>query len=311
MDIALVYVLIFPGLLFLAIYGFALQFVDRKLYARLQNRQGPPWYQPVADFIKLLCKETIIPDEANRLLFIALPVFTMAAVITAFLYVPIWGTQSLLPFPGDIVVVLYLLTIPPLTFFLAGWNSSSMYAAIGSQRVLTQLFAYEVPLFMAILGPALLTDSWSLSSICAFYASHPALSLLNIPGLAVSITAVQGKLERVPFDTPDAETEIVAGPFTEYGGKLYAIFRLATDMEMVVLLAIIADVFIPFFSGNPLLGFIIFIIKTLILLFILSVIKSVNARLRIEQMVRFCWMVLAPLALVQLLIDIIAKGVLA
>jgi len=243
------------------------------------------------------------------LMFIALPVFTTAAVVTAFLYVPVWGTQSLLPFPGDIVVVLYLLTIPPLTFFLAGWNSSSMYAAIGSQRVLTQLFAYEVPLFMAILGPALLSDNWSLSGISAFYAAHPALALLNLPGLVVAVIAVQGKLERVPFDTPDAETEIVAGAFTEYGGKLYAIFHLAIDMEMVVLLTIIADVFIPLFSGNPAVGFVIFVVKTLAILFVLTVIKSVNARLRIEQMVRFCWMILAPLALAQLLIDLIAKGV--
>ena len=303
-------ILVFPGFLFLIVYAFVLQFVDRKIYARLQNRRGPPWFQPAADFIKLISKETIVPSEANPFMFTVLPVFALAAVTTAFLYVPVWGTRSLMPFPGDVIVVLYLLTIMPLTFFLAGWNSSSMYAAIGSQRVLTQLFAYEVPLFMAILGPALLTDTWSLSGIASFYANRPLYALLNIPGFAVALLATQGKLERVPFDTPEAETEIVGGAFTEYGGRMYAIFHLAIDIETVVLLTILADVFLPFFSANPVIGFIIFVVKTVVLLFLLSVIKAVTARLRIEQMVRFCWMVLAPLALLQLVIDLVAKGLL-
>ena len=301
-------ILVFPGLLFLALYALVLQFVDRKVYARLQNRKGPPWYQPLADFIKLLGKETIVPDEANRFVFTVLPVFTLAAVTTAFLYVPVWSVNSQMPFHGDVVVILYLLAIVPLTLFLAGWNSSSMYAAIGSQRVLTQLFAYEVPLFMSILGPALLSDSWSLSEVAAFYAARPLLALLNLPGFFVALLAAQGKLERVPFDTPEAETEIVAGAFTEYGGRLFAIFRLAVDMELVVLVAIIGAVFLPFFAANPVLGFAVFLAKTLVLLFIMAIIKGVTARLRIDQMVRFCWTVLAPLSLVQLMIDLIAKG---
>ncbi|MCL2339758.1 MAG: NADH-quinone oxidoreductase subunit H, partial [Actinomycetia bacterium] len=179
---AVVQILIFPGFLFLFALALALQFIDRKVYARLQNRQGPPWFQPLADFIKLLGKESIIPDEANRLLFSALPVIALAAVVTAFLSVPIWGTQALMAFPGDMIVVLALLTLVPLAIFMAGWDSSSMYATIGSQRILTQLFAYEVPLLMSIMGPALLTGSWSLSDIAAFYAQHPLFAVLNILG---------------------------------------------------------------------------------------------------------------------------------
>ena len=304
----LLQILVFPGLLFLFVYALALQFVDRKVCARLQNRKGPPWFQPLADFIKLLGKETIVPDEANTALFKALPVFALAVVATAFLYVPIWSTQSLLPFPGDATVVLYLLTLLPLSFFLAGWNSSSMYATIGSQRVLTQLFAYEVPLFMSILGAAVLSGSWSFSGIAAFYANRPVLALLNLPGLVVAVLATQGKLERVPFDTPDAETEIVAGAFTEYGGRLYAFFKLSVDIETVVLLAIIGAVFLPFFTVNPVLGFLVFILKTVVVMLVLTLIKTVTARLRIEQMVNFCWMVMVPLALVQLVIDLVAKG---
>ena len=308
---ALFWILIFPGFLFLAFYGTVFEFIDRKVYARLQNRKGPPWYQPVADFIKLIAKETIIPKDANRMLFMALPVVTLAAVTTAFLSVPVWGTEALISFNGDLIVVLVLLTLLPLSFFVAGWNSSSMYSAIGAQRTLTQLFGYEVPLLMAIIGPALLVGSWSLSDIAAFYAANPALALLNLPGFAVGMLAAQGKLERVPFDTPEAETEIVAGAFTEYSGRLYAFFHLAIDMELVVLPAIFAAVFIPVFTTNPVIGFVLFLVKTMVILFILTVIKAGMARLRVEQMMRFCWLVLVPLALVHLLINLIAKGIIS
>ena len=303
--------LIFPGFLFLVFFATSAEFIDRKVYARLQSRKGPPWFQPYADLIKLFAKETIIPKDANRFLFTALPIIAMAAVATAFLSVPIWGTEALMSFPGDMIVVLVLLTLLPLCFFAAGWNSNSMYSAIGAQRVLTQLFAYEVPLLMAIIGPAILSGSWSLSGIALFYAEQPYLALLNLPGFVVAMLAAQGKLERVPFDTPEAETEIVAGAFTEYSGRHYAFFRLAISMELVVLPAIFAAVFIPVFVTNPILGFLLFLIKTIVIILILTVLKAVMARLRVEQMMRFCWMVLLPLALLHLLINLIAKGVLS
>ncbi len=305
---ALFTMLIFPGLFFLMAYSLVVEFVDRKLYARFQNRKGPPWYQPLADTIKLMSKESIVPCEADRQWFKALPVFAMASVATAFLYVPVWGTKSLLPFTGDVIVILYLLTIPTLTFFLAGWNSSSLYAALGSVRTLTQLFAYEVPLFAAILGPALLAGTWSLSGIAQFYAERPLLALVNLPGFAVALIAMQGKLERVPFDTPEAETEIVAGAFTEYGGRHLAIFRVAIDMETVVLASILAAVYIPLFSANPVLGVLFYLIKTMFIVFLLAAFRSVMARLRIEQMVRFCWLYLTPITLGQLLLDLVVRG---
>lgn len=308
MALSVLYILVFPGFLFLALYALAVEFVDRKLYARFQNRKGPPWFQPVADIVKLAGKESIVPCEANRRWFKALPVIALACVATAFLYVPVWGTKSPLSFDGDIIVVLYLMTIPTLTFFLAGWNSSSMFAMLGSVRTLTQLFAYEVPLFMAILGPALLADTWSMSGVAAFYAAHPLYALLNLPGLAAAIIASQGKLERVPFDTPEAETEIVAGAFTEYGGRHLALFRLTVDMEAVVLASIISAVFLPLFAANPVLGVVFYAVKTLFVVFLLSAFRAIMARLRIEQMVRFCWLYLAPLAMAQLLIDLVAKG---
>ena len=303
-------ILIFPGFLFLSIYGLAFEYIDRKLYARLQNRQGPPWFQPFADFMKLLGKETIVPEDADKTFYKLLPVFALAATTSAFLYLPIWNSEALFSFGGDIIVILYLLTIPTLTFFLAGWLSTSIYATIGSTRALTQLFSYEVPLFMSLLAPAILANSWSLSGISAYYAAHPLYILLNIPAFFVAVIAIQGKLERVPFDMPEAETEIVAGTFTEYSGRFLAIFRMSIDSELIVLASIIAAVFLPFFTANAFVGFLLYIVKTLIVLFILAVFRSVMARVRIEQMVIFCWRYLTPLALLQIFINLILKGVL-
>lgn len=309
--LTLLYMLVFPGFLFLGFYGMICEWVDRKLYARLQNRIGPPWFQPEADFIKLLAKEEIVPDAANPMMFRFLPVFAMAAVMTAFLYIPLWSTQARFSFSGDLIVVFYLLTIPTLTFFLAGWHSTSLFATLGSVRNLTQLFAYEVPLLLSLLGPALLAGSWSLSEINAFFAQHPLLLCVNIIGFCVAVIAVQGKLERVPFDIPEAETEIVAGSFTEYSGRLLALFRLAIDLEMVVAATLISVIFLGgSFGLHPILGFMLFIIKTLLVVAILTVFRTVTARLRIEQMMRFCWLYLAPVALAQLLINILVKSLL-
>lgn len=303
--------LIFPGLLFLSSYGMFAEWLDRKLYARMQYRIGPPWFQPFADFVKLMGKEVIVPRAADRGLFKILPSFAGAAVCTSILMIPVWGPRSVFSFQGDLVAVIYLLTIPTVTFFLGGWSSTSPFAAIGSLRVLTQLFAYEVPLLMAVLGPAILSGTWSIEGIAAYFTAHPGLLPVNLIGLAISLVALQGKLERVPFDIPHGETEIVGGVFTEYSGRLLAFFLLATDMEMVVGAALISAVFLGGAMGLPgFAGFLLFVLKSVIIIFILSAMRALMARIRIEQMIGFCWKVLAPAALAQTLVNLIVKALL-
>jgi len=168
--IPLAQILLFPGFLFLAVYGLLLQWVDRKLCAVMQNRMGPPWFQPLADFIKLLAKEVIVPDAAEGCMFRVLPYFAMAAVMTSMVMIPV-GTAPLYGFQGDLIAVIYLLTIPTVTFFLAGWSSASPYSTVGSMRVLTQLFAYEVPLMLSLIGPAILAGTWNIAAIAAPSAS--------------------------------------------------------------------------------------------------------------------------------------------
>lgn len=309
---ALFAIIVFPGFVFLAALGFVVEFFDRKLYARLQNRVGPPWFQPFADFLKLVGKEDIVPDDANRNIFRFMPVLSIAGAVTAILYIPLWQARALHSFSGDIIVILYLLTIPSITFFLGGWYSTSLFSKIGAVRSMTQLFAYEVPLFISILSPAILADTWSLSGMALFYSAHPGYILFNTVGFGIAIVALLGKLEKVPFDIPEAETEIVAGTFTEYSGRLFALFRLTLNIETIVGSALLAAVFLPFgLQTNPAAGFVLFIAKVAFIAAILSLSRTIFARFRIDQMIDFCWKYVSPIAFAQLLLNLIVKGFLA
>lgn len=313
-----VLLIIFPGFVFLSSYSLLAEFVDRKLYARLQNRVGPPVFQPLADFIKLLSKEDIVPSLADRKTFTAIPIFAFAATVTAFLYIPIWVTQPVLSFEGDLVLVLYLLSIPTLALFLAGWHSSNLLGQVGSLRAITQLFSYEVPYFLALLAPALLLGTWSISKLINYQVNHFWLILVLPISFVVGLIALVGKLERIPFDIPEAETEIVAGHVVEYSGRRLAIFRLTTDIEMVVGAALISALFLGgydvFFSLvgvhivlQVLAGLLAFVLKTMLVIFALATIRSLFARIRIDQMVSFCYKWLAPLAILQLFLAILVK----
>lgn len=309
MIAALFNILVFPGFIFLSILSLFAEYFDRKLYARLQNRVGPPWFQPLADFIKLLSKSEIIPEEADRRMFVLAPVFALTATVTAYLYIPLWSASGLLSFKGDLIVILYLLTIPTLTFFLGGWYSRSLYATIGAIRSITQLFAYEIPLLLGILAPTILASSWSIEKVTAYYMAHPWYWLFNLAAFGVSLIALLGKLERVPFDIPEAETEIVAGSFTEYSGRLLAYFRMAIDAEVIVGASLLAAIFLPFgLTLSFWAAFLAYLLKIFFIVALLALLRTVFARLRIDQMVNFCWRFAAPIAFAQVLLNLFLKG---
>lgn len=314
----ILYLMVYPGFLFLFVYSTFVEWFDRKVYARLQNRMGPTHtgraglLQPIADIVKLMAKEDIVPDKADKRVFTALPVVGLAVVLTAGLLLPVWNIDlaaaSPISFPGDLIVLLYLLSLPTLVLFLAGWSSTNAFSIIGGTRVLTMLFGYEVPLFLAVLSPAVLAGSWRMAEIAAFYRAHPLLILPNLIGFGIALIAVQAKLERTPFDIPHAETEIVGGTFTEYSGKKLAFFRLMADVELVVAAGLLATVFLGGFGGSVLPAFVQFVLKTLFVVFLLSVLRAVTGRIRVDQVVSLAWKWLAPLAVLQLLIVILIKG---
>lgn len=307
---SLFYLIVFPGFVFLVGFSLLSEYVDRKVTARLQSRIGPPFYQPWADFLKLLSKEDIVPERADKRVFSVIPVVGVTAVLTAFVYIPMWCSHSIHSFTGDIIVVIYLLSLPTLLLFLAGWHSTNVFGTLGAVRGVTQLFGYEVPFLLALLSPALATGHWSLSSIVNWQVNHVWFICYLPLAFAVTIICLQGKLERVPFDAPHAAQEIVAGPFAEYSGPKLALMRLMGDMELVTGSALIATLFLGGFDyfgtlsgfAGAVVGFIVFLLKTLFIVFILACIQAVFARLRIDQMVNMCLRWLVPMAVFQLLI---------
>jgi len=316
----IIYVLIFPGILFLIGYSFFAEWFDRKMYAKMQNRVGPPLLQPFADFVKLLSKEDITPDGVEKGAYNVLPILAFTAVVTSFIYIPVFMSTTPVGFQGDLLLILYMLTLPTILLFLVGWYSRNTFATIGAYRAVSQLFVYEVPLFIVALGPALWVKSWALGDIVSFQQHNLWLFLIQPIGFMIMIICLQAKLERIPFDIPEAETEIVGGPLVEYSGRKLALFRIATDILMVSGAALIAALYL----GGPsvgvsldslpiaaaaVIGFIAFLLKTLLIVFMLALIRAAFARLRIDQMTTFGWKWLASLALLQIFIVIGARAV--
>jgi len=293
---AAVAMLLFPGGLFVVVGSLALEYVDRKLVARFQNRVGPRWFQPLADILKLLFKEEIVPAGVNRGLFNGLPVAALAASLTAALYVPMAGLAPTWGFRGDLVVTVYLLMMMTLCIGLAGANTTDRFSLIGSTRALTQLFSYEAPFLLALLGPAIAAGTWRISEVNGYAREHLWMIVTQPLGFIVALIGLMGKLELPPFDAPEAETEIVSGALTEYSGRGLAFFRLGRDIELLIGLTLISAFYLGGLA-NPLH----FILKTLGLLFVTAGLQSLFARLRIDQTVGLWWRAGAVLALVQLL----------
>ncbi len=294
--------LFFPGGLFVVVGSLAYEYVDRKLIARFQNRVGPRWFQPLADFVKLLVKEEIVPQGVNRGLFVWLPVAALAAALATALYVPMAGLNPTWSFRGDVVATVYLLMMMTLCIGLAGANTSDRFSIIGAVRALTQLFSYEAPFLLALLGPAILAGSWRIAEINGYAQGHLWMIATQPLGFVVALIGLMGKLELSPFDAPEAETEIVSGALTEYSGRGLAFFRLGRDIELFVGLTLISAFYLGGLA-NPLQ----FLLKTLALLFVTAGLQSLFARLRIDQTVGLWWRIGALLALVQLLILIVLK----
>jgi len=298
----LIMIVIFPGGIFLMLAGLMYEWIDRKMLAQVQNRVGPRWFQPIADVVKLLAKEEIIPVQVDRRLFIGLPIFALAGALTAGLYVPIAGLQRSFSFPGDLIVTLYLLSLFTLCIGLAGSNTHDRYSLVGATRTLTQIFSYEAPFLLAMLGPAIVAGTWQINEITASIGSRWLLFTQPF-GFLVAVIGLMGKLELPPFDAPEAETEIVAGALTEYSGRGLALFRLGKGVELLIGLTLIA----AFYLGgvtNPLL----FIVKTITLLLCMTGLRALFTRLRIDQTVGLWWRYGTLLVLGQWIVMIVLRS---
>jgi NADH-quinone oxidoreductase subunit H len=302
---SLLSILIFPAGLTLIFTGMFYEWIDRKLVARFQNRVGPRWFQPFADAVKLFAKEQITPGLANPLLFFGLPVVAMTGALTSALYVPLMGLKPVHSFPGDLIVTIYLLSLLTMCIGLAGWNTSGRFSLVGATRALTQMFAYEAPFLLALLGPALVAGTWQISEVNQYAQSHWMVFTQPV-GFIVALIGLMGKLELPPFDSPEAETEIVAGALTEYSGRGLAIFKIGKSIELIVGITLVA----AFYLGGV-NGILPFLLKTIVVLLLMTVLQTLLTRLRIDQTVGLWWRFGTILVLAQILLIIFLRSYLS
>lgn len=305
---AIFYLSIFPGFLFQFLCGWAFEWLDRKLIARFQRRVGPPWYQPLADWIKLIGKENILPSGSNAAVLAVLTIISLGAVLTAGIYVPV-ARFSPLGFQGDLIVILFLLSVPTLAYYLVGMASIGIYSILGGSRSILQYFSYEVPLLLTLSGPAIMAGSWSIQDIMNAQIDMGPFILFQPLGFILAIVGLIGKLKRDPLDIPKAKSEVVAGPLTEVTGAKLAFWRLTMNIQGVVGVFITVNLYLSWSNTtNPLLAALIFTVECLGIVVLLSMTSAIFARLRIDQLANLGWRILVPLSLLQL-IAVIFMGI--
>lgn len=307
-------IFVFPGFLFIILIALVYEWIDRKLYAIFQNRVGPwitgpsGFLQPIADFIKLLTKEDITPEGADMLIFRSIPVFSLALALMCSLFLPILNHRGLVSFEGDLIAAIALMTLLSIMFFYAGLSSPSRFSIVGAERAMLQLLSYEIPLMLSIASVAVSTGSLSIVGAVEAQMGRWLIIGLNMLSFIVFLLAAQAELERIPFDIPEAETEIVAGWLTEFSGRKLALLRLTKDVELFYLSGLAATLFLggPLGPVTPglewLLHPVYFTIKSLAVLFLLSLLKSIFARLRVDEAVNFLWKYIIPLSVLQFLL---------
>ena len=305
----LFHLLIFPGALFAIVFGLLLAGIDRKVLARMQRRIGPPITQPIYDFFKLTGKETIVPAYANRIIFLWAPVIGLISLIILTQFIPVFGFSSL-TFSSDLIVVLYLMTVPGLCLMLGGSASGSPYAAIGMSREMVSMIAYEMPFIMILLAVAKKTASaglnFSLQNIISWQAANGSLltHIALIPAAIAMLLIIPAEVGLAPFDVAEAETEICEGPLVEYSGTSLGIFKLNTAIRMFVMPALFTSLFLGGLGTGILAVDALILIAIVIIVVILSMtlIHAVTARLKVEQLFKFFWTFVSALAALSLIL---------
>lgn len=308
----LLQIFLFPGFLFLFCLAFFSEWMDRKLVAKFQNRYGPLYtgpkgiLQPVADFLKLLAKEDIVPAVADKALFATIPILVLALNMTPLFLIPIAEYSALVWFEGDLIVIIFLMTLVVVAMFLGAWASTDRFTIVGGMRIGLQMLGYEVPMTIAMVGTAITSKSLSVTGIVQSQVGGPWYVITQPLGFAIALISLLAHLQKVPFDLPEAESEIVAGWLVEFSGKKLALLRLAKDFELVLAGSLLVSLYL----GGP-LGFwqphpsLYFFLKLMVCIFILSNLRALFARLRIDQVLEGAWKYLTPLALLQIILVLI------
>lgn len=315
--INLVQLLIFPGLLFCVVFGVLMAGIDRKLVARMQRRVGPPILQPWYDFLKCCGKETIIPRYAKKGLFIGAPYLGLACLIVVALFIPVGSFGSAFTAGADLVVILYLLTIAGVTLIIGAASTGSPYAGVGLSREMVAMISYELPFVLVLLAVGRVAGAdtglgctFSLGTIAAYQAANGPLIAhwALIPAAIAMLLVIPCEVGSHPFDIAEAETEICEGALAEYSGHPLGVFRLSHYVKMYIMTALFCAMFLGGITVG-LAGTVGVVVDVLIFLVLCGVVSficmtlphAVCARLRVEQVFKFYWTVVAGLAALSLI----------
>jgi len=321
MDFALILELLIKSIILVIglILGFAyLTFYERKALARIQvrigpNRAGPGgWFQPLADALKLVFKEELIPSRADKLIFILAPIITVVPALIIMGVVPwggrvvLFGREMALSIADLNIGTLYITAIASISVYgivLAGWSSNNKYALLGGIRSTAQMISYELALGLAFVGPMLLAESMSLLDIVEAQKNFRWFAFLQPVGTLVFLISTLAEVNRAPFDMPEAEQELTAGYHVEYSGLKFALFFMAEYIKMIAVSTIAATLFFGGFRGPlpvdvwPWFGPLNLFLKVLVLLFGMIWVRATLPRIRYDRLMAFGWKILFPLAL--------------
>jgi NADH-quinone oxidoreductase subunit H len=287
-----------PGFLFTAVIGLVTTWIDRKVTARVQWRKGPPWFQPFADVLKLLGKETIIPEGGSKVTFLAAPLIGLSSVALVSTMLWLLNANTAISFVGDLIVVVYLLTLPSLALIIGGSASRNPLAAVGASREMKLILAYELPFILAVFTVVAKSGSILFGNIIGYQAWHGMMIIYPSGLLAfiVSLLVVQAKLGYVPFDIPEAEQELMGGPMLEYSGPALGAFKITNAMLLFTLPVFLITLYMGGIDLASWTGILWFVLKYVIIVTLIVLIKNTNPRIRIDQALRFFWGIVLAMA---------------
>ena len=284
-------------------------YIERRGMGRMQARLGPnrtgPFglLQPVADALKVLLKENIVPTKADKIVHWLAPIVAFAPTLMIFAVVPFQNGALLADLNIGILYVVAISSVATMGVFMAGWGSSNKYSLLGAMRNVAAVISYEIPIILSIIGVVLIAGSLSLNEIVL--AQDIPFILLQPLGLLLFFIGGCAEINRSPFDLMEADSEIVAGFHTEYSGMKFAMFYLVEYAEALAIAAIITTLFLGGWRGPVLPPWLWFLIKVIAVFFVMVWTRTTLPRVRIDQLMALAWKFLLPLAVINLIITAI------
>jgi NADH-quinone oxidoreductase subunit H len=291
---------------FVQVNALMLVWLERKVAGHMQLRLGPMEVGPhgllqtIADGVKLVAKELITPKLVDRPLFYLAPIIVFAPVLVAFVVVPFSKNLIVRDINVGVLLIFAFAALTTLSVLMAGWSANNKYALLGAARSVAQSIAYEVPMLLAVIPVVMMAGSLRLTDIVEAQSTLPFILLQPVAFLLYFIAGV-AETNRAPFDLPEAESELVAGFHTEYSGMRFALFFLAEYSNMFIVAAIATSLFLGGWKGPVLPGVVWFLIKCYTLVFLLIWFRWTFPRVRFDQLMNFCWKILIPIALVNII----------